>query len=216
MKIERISDEQIKFILNKEDLNYHNLKITDLAHGNAKMHDLFREMMTQAMLEFDFNTDPSTPLIVETVPLPNESIMIVVTKAAAHDYIENKFNVGPKTQNERKYRRKPFIEASIPVIENSGDHPVSIYAFKTLDEIGAAAVRLNGSFRGHNAVYKKQNKYYLVLRNDNNQNRMEHFDAVLMEYGQKHSSSVVYKFHLDEYGEVIVSDSAIEKLATVY
>ena len=216
MKIERISDEQIKFILNKDDLNFHNLKLTELAHGNPKMHDLFREMMSQAMIEYDFNTDPSTPLIVETVPLPNESVMIIVTKSATQEYVESKFNIGPKARPDRKYRRKPFIESATVLGESPYDASVAIYTFKSLDEIGAAAVRLNGSFRGHNAVYKKQNKYYLVLQNNDNQNKMEHFEAVLMEYGQKHSTSVVYMLHLDEYGEIILSDSAIEKLATVY
>ncbi|MCL2702692.1 MAG: adaptor protein MecA [Defluviitaleaceae bacterium] len=215
MKIERISDEQIKFILNKDDLNFHNLKITDLAHGNAKMHELFREMMTQAMVEYEFNTDPNTPLIVETVPLPNDSIMIIVTKAAAQEYIESKFNIQPKAREERKYRRKPFIEPPLSRTE-SKETPVCIYMFKSLDEIGAAAARLNGSFRGPNSVYKKQNKYYLVLQNENNINKMEHFEAVLMEYGQKHSTSVIYKLHLDEYGEVLVQDSAIDKLADIY
>ena len=215
MRIERISDEQIKFILNKDDLNFHNLKVTDLAHGNAKMHDLFREMMTQAMLEHDFNTDPSTPLIVETIPLPNECIMIVVTKAAEREYIESKFNPAPRARDERKYKRKSFIEP--PAAQAEGrEAPVFIYVFRTLDEVGAAAARLNGSFRGPNSVYKNQNKYYLVLHNEGNRNKMEHFEAVLMEYGQRHSSSAVYKLHLDEYGEVIVSHPAIEKLASVF
>ena len=215
MKIERMSDEQIKFILNKEDLNYHNLKLSDMVQGNAKMHGLFRDMLTQAMLEHDFSADQNTPLIVETIPLPNECVMIVVTKAAAKDYIEGKFNITPRAKEERKYRRKPFIEPPSAQSERL-DVPVFIYVFKSLDEVGAVAARLNGSFRGPNSVYKKQNKYYLVLHNENNQNKMEHFEAVLLEYGQRHSSSAVYKLHLDEYGEVIVSHPAIEKLASVF
>jgi len=219
MKIERMSADQIKFILSKDDLTYHNLKITDLAHGNAKMHDFFRDMMAQAMVEYDFSTDPSTPLIVETIPMPGDGIMIMVTKATAREYVESKFNITPKAREERRYRRKSFIEPAA-ASDAAPEPPVFIYMFKTLDEVGAAAVRLNGSFRGRNSVYKKQNRYYLVLHNDNNQHKMEHFEAVLMEYGQKHSASAagssVFKLHLDEYGEVIVSDPALEKLASVF
>jgi adapter protein MecA 1/2 len=214
VKIERINEEQIKFTLNKEDLHYHNVKYSDLAQGNAKLHDLFREMMTQAMLEHNFNTDPNTPLIVETVPLQNDSVMIIVTKTAAQDYIENKFSPQPRAREERRYRRKPFIDP--PATSNVRDVPVYIYMFKSLDEVGTVAARLRGSFRGQNSVCKHKNKYYLVLHNENNQNNMEHIEMVLMEYGQKHSQSIVYKLHLDEYGEVILRDEAIERLADIY
>lgn len=213
MKIERISDEQIKFILNKEDLNIHNLKVTDLAQGSEKMHSLFREMMTQAMLEFDFNADANTPLIVETVPLPNDCIMIVVTKAAAQEYLESKFNLSPRAKDERKYKRKPFIETPA---QDGADTSVSIFMFKTLDEAGEAASRLHGGFTGESCLYKNQNKYYLVLHNDDKRKKMDFIESVLMEYGQKYSASAIYELHLDEYGEVIVTTPAIDKLAGIY
>ena len=209
MKIERMSDEQVKFILNKEDLNFYNLKIADLAQRNAKTHAFLQEMLTQAMIEHDFNTDPNTRLLVETVPQPNESVIILVTKTNSYDYSER-----PKPREERRYRRKPFIEPPMPAGER--DDPVLIYMFKTLDEVGAVAVRLKGSFRGENSVYKKQNKYYLVMQNEQNQNKMEHFEAVLMEYGQRYSSSIIYKMHLDEYGEIVVQNPAIDILADIY
>ncbi|MDR1704486.1 MAG: adaptor protein MecA [Clostridiales bacterium] len=217
MRIERISDAQIKFILNKEDLSYHNLKIADLAQNSEKMHGLFREMMTQAMLEYDFTADPNTPLIVETVPLPNESIMIVVTKAAGQGYIENKFSFAPKAREERRYRRKPLIETPSPMGEN--DAPVHIFTFKSLDEAGAAATRLSGGFHGDSSLYKNKNKYFLVLRGENGaagRSEFERFESILLEYGQKHSSSIIYMLHLDEYGEMIVSNPAVEKLAGIY
>jgi adapter protein MecA 1/2 len=220
MRIERISDVQIKFILNKEDLKFHNLKITDLAQNSEKMYGLFREMMTQAMLEYDFNADPNTPLIVETVPLPNDCIMIVVTKAASQEYIENKLNFAPKAREERKYRRKPLIET--PPSIGANETPVHIFAFKSLDEAGAAATRLssiNGGFHGDSSLYKEKNKYFLVLRDENSgtgRGGFNRFESILLEYGQKHSTSVIYMLHLDEYGEMIVSNPAVEKLAEIY
>jgi len=209
MRIERMSDEQIKFVLNKDDLNHYNLKISDLVQRNARMYEFIHELMTQAMIEHDFSMDQNTPLLVDTIPQSNESIIIIITKTNHHGYTER-----PRPREERRYRRKPFIEP--PMAPERRDAPVLIYMFKTLNEVGAVAARLKGSFRGVNSVYKKHSKYYLVLHNENNQNKMEHFEAVLMEYGQRYSSSVIYKMHLDEYGEVVVRNQAIDVLADIY
>jgi adapter protein MecA 1/2 len=146
--------------------------------------------------------------------------MIVVTKAASQDYIENKLNFAPKAREERKYRRKPLIETPSPIGANEA--PVHIFAFKSLDEVGAAATRLNcmnGGFQGDSSLYKEKNKYFLVLRGESGEagrNGFDRFESVLLEYGQKHSTSVIYMLHLDEYGEMLVSNPAVETLAGIY
>lgn len=51
MRIEKISENQIKFLLSKADLTERDIKITELAYGSEKTQELFREMMEQAMAE---------------------------------------------------------------------------------------------------------------------------------------------------------------------
>lgn len=48
MKIEKISDNQIRCTLTKEDLDSHQIRISELAYGTDKAKKLFREMMQQA------------------------------------------------------------------------------------------------------------------------------------------------------------------------
>ncbi len=45
---------------------------------------------------------------------------------------------------------------------------------------------------------------------------IENIEPILLEYGRKYSSSAIYMLHLDEYGELVVSNPAVEKLAAVY
>jgi len=54
MRLEKISENQIRCTLNKEDLAERELKISELAYGTEKAKDLFREMMQQASFEFGF------------------------------------------------------------------------------------------------------------------------------------------------------------------
>lgn len=45
MKIEKISENQIRCTLTKEDLADRNIKISELAYGTGKTRELFQDMM---------------------------------------------------------------------------------------------------------------------------------------------------------------------------
>ena len=79
MKLERISENQIRCTLTRSDLAERELKISELAYGTEKAKALFREMMVQASDELGFEAD-NIPLIIEAVPVSNECIMLIVTK----------------------------------------------------------------------------------------------------------------------------------------
>ena len=49
MKIERISDNQIRCTLNKEDLEGKETLLSELAFGSEKAKGLFRELMPQSL-----------------------------------------------------------------------------------------------------------------------------------------------------------------------
>ena len=45
MKIEKINENQIRCTLTKEDLDSHQIRISELAYGTEKAKRLFRDMM---------------------------------------------------------------------------------------------------------------------------------------------------------------------------
>ena len=49
MKAERINKNQIRFTLNKADLQERQLKVTELAYGSDKTKALFDDMMHTAL-----------------------------------------------------------------------------------------------------------------------------------------------------------------------
>ena len=79
MKIERINDSQIRCTLSNFDLSERNLNLSELAYGTEKARRLFREMVQKAYDEVGFDAE-DIPLMVEAIPLSNESIMLVITK----------------------------------------------------------------------------------------------------------------------------------------
>lgn len=91
MKIEKISETQIRCTLTKEDLLRRQLKISELAYGSEKARVLFREMMQQASYEFGFEAE-DIPLMVEAIPLSTESVILVITKVEYPEELDTRFS----------------------------------------------------------------------------------------------------------------------------
>lgn len=90
MKIEKISDNQIRCTLTKEDLATRHIKISELAYGTEKAKSLFRDMMQQAAYEFGFEAN-DIPLMIEAIPLPSESIILIITKVEDPEELDTRF-----------------------------------------------------------------------------------------------------------------------------
>ncbi len=91
MKIERINENQIRCTLSSSDLSSRDMNIRELAYGTEKARALFREMIQKASNELGFDAE-DIPLMVEAIPLPNESIMLVITKIEDPEELDTRFS----------------------------------------------------------------------------------------------------------------------------
>ncbi len=91
MKIERINDNQIRCTLTSFDLSVRNLNLRELAYGSEKARSLFREMIQKASNEVGFEAE-DIPLMVEAIPLSNESVMLVITKIEDPEELDTRFS----------------------------------------------------------------------------------------------------------------------------
>lgn len=91
MKIERLSENQIRCTLNKADLNEKHLKISELAYGTQKARELFRDMIQQASAELGFEID-DTPLMVEAIPVSPDCLILIVTKVEDPEELDTRFS----------------------------------------------------------------------------------------------------------------------------
>lgn len=90
MKIERLSENQIRCTLNKDDLMNREIKLSELAYGSDKAKKLFRDMMTQASSEVGFEAN-DIPLVIEAIPVSSECIILIVTKIEDPDELDTRF-----------------------------------------------------------------------------------------------------------------------------
>ena len=91
MKIEKISDNQIRCTLTRADLADRQLQLSELAYGTEKAKSLFRDMMQQAAFEFGFEAE-DIPLMIEAIPLNSECIVLIITKVEDPEELDTRFS----------------------------------------------------------------------------------------------------------------------------
>ena len=209
MKIEKISDTQLKFILTGDDLAKRNLKVSELAHGSDKAQQLFQEMMQQAMFEFDFET-ANTPLMMEAVPIEDDGVVVMVTKLTDISEVEQKISLIPQAKAALKFKKPGLVP---PPEESSDEDSILIFSFETLDILANAAARLHGQFTGISKAFKMDGLFFLIIKNETENNKTTaDLQALLSDFGQKHISNNISLQYLDERGEPLISELAVEKL----
>lgn len=91
MKIEQINPNQIKCILNKNDLSSRNLQVDNLTYGTEPFNSLVNELIKHAKDKFNFITD-STPIVIEAIPMPGDSLSITITKNDDPEELDTRFS----------------------------------------------------------------------------------------------------------------------------
>lgn len=122
MKIEKISDNQIRCTLNRSDLQSRELKISELAYGTEKAKDLFHDMIEQASQQFGFVAD-DLPLMIEAIPVSSDCIILNITKVEDPEELDTRFSKFAPSSEEADedfdYANQDDIYPSEPVIKDS-------------------------------------------------------------------------------------------------
>ena len=79
MKLEKLSDNKIRCILSRSDLENRKLGLAELAYGSDKAKDLFQDMMQQASSELGFEVN-NLPLMIEAIPVSMDCLILVITR----------------------------------------------------------------------------------------------------------------------------------------
>jgi len=214
MKVERISDTQVRVTLYSSDLSDRNINLAELAYRTDKTIGLFREMMEQAVTECGFKFNDA-PLMIEATPLSIDSLMLVISaideknlnQASGMSFIKDIIKI-------KDLAKKNYDGAKMK-LNKTPPETALVFSFGSIDEAAFAASRLVSLFSGSSSLIKKDGSYYLVIENDQQDNKppIKRLESVLSEYGRKNNGNALYISHLKEHGDMIIKESAVNKLS---
>lgn len=192
MKIEKINENQIRCTLTREDLDSHQIRLSELAYGTEKAKNLFRDMMRQAHSQFGFEAD-NIPLMIEAIPINADNIILIITKVEDPEELDTRFSKFSPSSSSGPDETEVQIDGADSIIDifrklyesklkndavrkNAGGKPedstsqpeasvslVCLFQFPNLDAVIKAAHGLNNYFTGVNTLYQdSRNNDYLL------------------------------------------------------
>ena len=229
MQIEKLSDLQIKCTLTNNDLLARDINLLELAYGHEKAKNLFNEMLQRASHEFGFNAG-ALPLIVEAIPLPNESIVIIITKVEDPEEVDTRFSKFSTYSKEVDFNDMNFNKFNLmagakpqeffPSKDVSKDEESyqSTFSFSGLDKVIDAAHLSANSYKGESSLYKhKTNGNYILSLKGNVEDAQSYNKTcnILTEYGIKLLSNYSSEAYYEEYFDIIIKNNALDMLSKV-
>lgn len=238
MKIERISENQIRCTLTSFDLSVRNLNLKELTYGSEKSRALFREMLQRASNEVGFDAE-DIPLMVEAIPLSSDSIMLLITKVEDPEELDTRFAKFSPESDPDSYQNLYDVSLSLldgaetlGVLPDSSQEAPStsdmdtkentkticqlrIYRFDSLDKISDAAKASALPDSVGSALYKKpgEREYYLVLSSNSSSNDDFHrLSNLLSEYGTKVNADPASAAYYEEHFDKLIAAHALENL----
>ena len=238
MKIERLSENQIRCTLNKADLTEKQLKISELAYGTPKAKELFKDMMQQASVELGFEAD-DTPLMIEAIPVSPDCLILIVTKVEDPEELDTRFSrfapsvteesdedsdestadevldLFRRIQSEDNTASAPEApSASAP--EESDSVRSRLFRMESLKQVINAAVIAGSHYHGLSTLYHEEGTdgYYLILtQGEEDREVFDRVCNVISEYGIPKRSTPASLTFLEEHCSTLIAEHALQRLS---
>jgi adapter protein MecA 1/2 len=191
MRVERLTYNKIKIFLTFDDLNERGISKEEIWQDIPKVHQLFRDMMTEADDEVGFKADG--PIAVEVFSLPAQGMVVIVTKGINEYDLEEDYD-------------EDYIEMQVTLDENDE----IFYEFSSFEDVILLAKRLHSLDITGGRLFSFNNHFYLKFEEEEVKPLdLDLFIAVLAEFG---SSSTITSYRVVEYGKELMKTEAIKEL----
>ena len=197
MKIEKLTENKIRIIVNTYDLELENLNINNLTVTTLEDQSFFIKLLEKAKKEVGFEVK-DCKLIIESFTTDDNFLVFTLTKYPVQE------------------KKKPIARRKqIPILTNT-----AMYRFETLNNFIEFCTcikdsKLNNEQKNISKkayLYCYNNTYFLLLKDINNIFMNEKkFNSLISEFANFISYSNIFENKLLEYGTVIIKNNAIKK-----
>ena len=199
MKIEKITENKIRIILNIEDLKNNNLDLQSFITNSVESHQLLLSLLEKAEKEIGFKTQ-DCKILIEALASSDGQFVFNITKFAPE-----------QEKNNIHKRNLSFKRKSIKLETNN-----AVYSFESFEDFCSFAnytkdLKLE-NFAKDYSLYTYNNLYYLVISKINiHFENLPLFYSKISEFGKLISYSNIFKAKLFEYGKCIIKKNALKK-----
>ena len=207
MKIEKLTDNKIRVIINSNDLELNNLNIHTIMSKTLETQDIFLDILKKAEQEVDFKTE-GCKLLIEAFSLSDDFCVFMITKYNKKDEKEKK----PENSNRHNYKRLTAKKKDVYSISKN-----MIYDFKDFETFCNFCSFLNNLHQfdinklcENVSLYSYNQMLYLILSNINIEYKnKDTFLSSITEFAKLSNHTKSFSSKLLEHGKPIIKNNAI-------
>lgn len=200
MKIEKLTEDKIRVILNFSDLEKNHIDAKSVFSRTLEYHDFFMNLLEQAKTEVGFSTD-GCRILIEALSTSDEYLVFTITK-----YLE------PSSKGALPLKRPCVKRKSL---NNSSKK--TIYKFDNFDYFCNFCEYLKNNLNMEidkiskaSSLYFYKNTYYLIFNNTKISQKLSKLLYITVsEFLSPYSFSNAFENKLLEYGKLIIKSNAI-------
>lgn len=204
MKIEKLTENKIRVIVQPDDLPNKKIDVNSLFSNAMEQEGLFFKMLDKAEKELNFHTE-GCKLLIEAFSSIDDILVFTITK-----YISNEENYTSSNSPRKKLSVK---RKTINLSQKSG-----IYQFENFDTFCNFCKCIYemhdfdvNKFAKNISLYLYHDTYFLVVKNINTKYELlNRFYNTVLEFSKLSSYSENFENKLIEHGKVIMKKNAIE------
>ena len=204
MKIEKLTENKIRVIINSQDLKDNHIDLHTLMTKTLENQSLFFDMLSKAEQEVGFYTD-GCRLLIEAFSSADNFVFTITKYEKTESDLSEENNISPRKKIKVKRKSVNLKSAN------------AIYCFEEFENFCNFCQFLNNiqQFESKKmskdfSLYWYQNKYYLTISNINiTYPNLKNFYSAISEFGKSIHFSNSFQNKLLEYGKVIMRKNAI-------
>lgn len=203
MKIEKLTENKIRIVLNLDDLIDKNIDLHSFLTNSEASQNFLNDILNKAEQEVGFVTK-DCKIMIEAIASSDGVFVFTITKFA------------PSIAEKKRIKTK---RKTVDVSSNK-----VIYSFASFEEFCNLCENINKTFLNDIkyiskdfSLYLYNDTYYLAINNINTGfPRLKSFYAILSEFANLVNHSNNFEAKLLEHGKVIIKKNAIKKGITYF
>lgn len=210
MKIEKLTENKIRIVLNIEDLETNNIDFDSVLNNTPETQTFILSILNKAEKEVGFYTH-DCKILIEAFASFDGNFVFTITKTAPALSLPARFS-----QKKPQVKRKTF----------KVDNNTIIYSFQNFDEFCEFCKALHMEFLSHanlklicknTALYFYKDTYYLLISDINtNCKHFNLFFSVISEFTDRVTNNDNFDAKLIEHGKPIFKRNAIYNTINIF
>lgn len=199
MRIERISTNKIKVLVNSDDVRAWNVSLKNFTDNTPEAQDLFWFALKRAERDVDFNVGRAQ-LLVETLAAANDGFVMIISKIEREEEIVEALRKTGKSAKvaELKMSQRPKAAPNL-----------RIFKFADFDVLCDGVSAINEFYVGQSRLFKYDESFYLEICPQDSFGFFE-IENMLCEFAKKVKKTFIMQGVLEEYGTMMINSDAID------